>query len=166
MKRRGLYNPFTLGGDIVVNDVLASVHSDWFLDAAVPNAWAHHLPAVYQVCDIALSHDASSHRHSPRSWPVDVALVLAVSPQQLVEQRSIHETKSTPADQNWLAVQAVMAPARLLYRIFGPQAVRHMDAAVGGFATIAGGSRGSLAGFVKAQVLMLRGQFDIHTGAI
>lgn len=109
VERRGLYNPFTLGGDIVVNGVLTSVHSEWFLDATVPDAWAHHLPAVYQ---------------------------------------------------------ALMTPARLLYRTFGAQAVRCMDAAVGGFATVAGGNRGSLAGFVKAHALMLRGQVGIHKGAL
>ena len=48
--QHGLYNPFTIGGDIVVNGVLASSHSDWFLDGVTPDAWAHHLPRVYQAC--------------------------------------------------------------------------------------------------------------------
>ena len=51
---RGLFNPFTLGGTIVVDNVVASVHSDWFLDPLYD--WLHipHLlPATYQV----------------RSWP-------------------------------------------------------------------------------------------------
>ncbi|KXZ44122.1 hypothetical protein GPECTOR_73g643 [Gonium pectorale] len=47
--RPGLYNPFTLGGRIVVDGVLASAHSDWFLDPLVPAAARRFLPAVYQA---------------------------------------------------------------------------------------------------------------------
>lgn len=36
---QGLYNPFTLSGTILVDGVLASVHSEWFLD----NAWGEAL---------------------------------------------------------------------------------------------------------------------------
>ena len=46
----GLYTPFTFGGTIVVDDVVASVHSDWFLDPLFD--WlniTHLLPATYQV---------------------------------------------------------------------------------------------------------------------
>lgn len=47
---KGLYNPLTLSGTIIVDGVVASVHSDWFLDTAlnalgVPG-W---LPVAYQV---------------------------------------------------------------------------------------------------------------------
>ena len=47
---RGLYNPLTLSGTIIVGGVAASVHSDWFLDSIfhtllIP-AW---LPAAYQA---------------------------------------------------------------------------------------------------------------------
>lgn len=47
--KRGLFNPYTTGGDIVVNGALASAHSSWFLDGITPPVLVHHLPAVYQV---------------------------------------------------------------------------------------------------------------------
>jgi hypothetical protein len=46
---RGLYNPYTLSGTVVVDGVLASVHSHWFLDAITPPALVPYLPAVYQA---------------------------------------------------------------------------------------------------------------------
>ena len=49
VSKAGLYNPFTMSGDIVVNGVLASCHSDWVLDRIVPARYAHLLPAIYQV---------------------------------------------------------------------------------------------------------------------
>jgi hypothetical protein len=45
----GLYNPYTLGGRIVVDGVLASAHSDWFLEPLLPRAAHRFLPAVYQA---------------------------------------------------------------------------------------------------------------------
>ena len=45
----GLYNPYTLGGRIVVDGVLASAHSDWFLEPLLPRATHRFLPAVYQA---------------------------------------------------------------------------------------------------------------------
>merc|ERR1711988_538623 len=48
--KRGIYNPFTLQGDIVVNGVLASVHSDWFLDSiAAVTGTTSYLPGTYQA---------------------------------------------------------------------------------------------------------------------
>lgn len=44
----GLYNPYTLSGNIVVNGVVASSHSSWLLDAWTPPEFQHHLPAIYQ----------------------------------------------------------------------------------------------------------------------
>lgn len=44
----GLYNPYTLTGNIVVNGVVASSHSSWLLDAWMPLEFQHHLPAIYQ----------------------------------------------------------------------------------------------------------------------
>lgn len=46
---RGLYNPFILSGDLVVNGVLASAHSDWFLDRVMPQSHVSHIPAIYQT---------------------------------------------------------------------------------------------------------------------
>lgn len=51
VQKQGLYNPYTMGGTIVVNGVVASTHSEWFLDnafelLALPLHW---LPAVYQA---------------------------------------------------------------------------------------------------------------------
>jgi Hint module len=47
--KAGLYNPYTMSGDIVVNGVLASCHSDWVLDRVLPGRYAHLLPAICQV---------------------------------------------------------------------------------------------------------------------
>ena len=51
--RLGLYNPFTLSGNIVVNGVLASAHSSWFLDGVLASEKLRHLrpvlPSVYQT---------------------------------------------------------------------------------------------------------------------
>lgn len=50
VQKQGLYNPYTLGGTIVVNGVVASTHSDWFLDAPFQFlGLTHWLPAVYQL---------------------------------------------------------------------------------------------------------------------
>lgn len=97
VQRRGLFNPFTMSGDIVVNGVLASAHSDWLLDAVMPDAWAHRLPAIYQV---------------------------------------------------------LMAPARLMYKMLGAEAVRRADAVVG-FAKLAGGNSGGTIGFLQAHAVLL-----------
>lgn len=50
--KSGAFNPFTKGGNIVVDGVLASCHSDWFLDDFLQRhapAHTHLLPALYQV---------------------------------------------------------------------------------------------------------------------
>eukprot|EP00245_Coleochaete_scutata_P015222 TRINITY_DN66_c0_g1_i1.p1 TRINITY_DN66_c0_g1~~TRINITY_DN66_c0_g1_i1.p1 ORF type:complete len:466 (-),score=39.91 TRINITY_DN66_c0_g1_i1:716-2113(-) len=44
----GLFNPMTLGGQIEVDGVVASCHSDWFLDGRVPQRAQRYLPALYQ----------------------------------------------------------------------------------------------------------------------
>jgi hypothetical protein len=50
MRRRGLFNPYTLGGTIVVDGVLASAHSSWVLDGTFGAAGASaRLPAAYQA---------------------------------------------------------------------------------------------------------------------
>ena len=41
----GLFNPFTESGNIVVDGVVTSCHSQWVLDGLVPSS---HLPSVYQ----------------------------------------------------------------------------------------------------------------------
>jgi len=49
-EKRGIYNPFTLSGSIVVNGVVASSHSDWFLDEiAEKYGWTTMLPDIYQA---------------------------------------------------------------------------------------------------------------------
>ena len=48
--RQGLWNPYTLSGRIVVDDVAVSAHSEWLLDPILDYlAGTHLLPAVYQV---------------------------------------------------------------------------------------------------------------------
>lgn len=48
VEAKGLYNPYTLSGTIVVNGVVASAHSNWILDDLVPLSWVRWLPAIYQ----------------------------------------------------------------------------------------------------------------------
>jgi hypothetical protein len=48
--KQGVYNPSTLGGTIIVNGVVASSHSDWFLDSVFEAMGVTHwLPAAYQL---------------------------------------------------------------------------------------------------------------------
>jgi hypothetical protein len=47
--KRGKFNPYTVGGSIVVNSVLASAHSEWVLDDWVPSSVVGYLPKIYQV---------------------------------------------------------------------------------------------------------------------
>lgn len=47
--RMGLYNTFTLSGNIVVNGVLASAHSSWFLDGLFSAKLRGFLPSIYQT---------------------------------------------------------------------------------------------------------------------
>jgi hypothetical protein len=58
---QGLFNPFTPAGTLVVNGVVASVHSEWFLDRLMDRLGAEHLlPAVYQVGLFKLRVDTAS----------------------------------------------------------------------------------------------------------
>jgi len=45
---KGAFNPYTTSGNIIVDDVVASAHSEWFLDEAVPRSMTRYLPAIYQ----------------------------------------------------------------------------------------------------------------------
>ena len=48
--KKGVFNPFTLTGDLVVNGVVASSHSEWFLDSIAESlGLVHLLPTVYQA---------------------------------------------------------------------------------------------------------------------
>lgn len=44
----GAFNPYTKTGNIVVDGVVASAHSSWFLDSITPAGLEHYLPWVYQ----------------------------------------------------------------------------------------------------------------------
>lgn len=47
---KGLYNPYTAAGTIVVDGVAATVHSRWFLDASFDRlGLTAHIPAAYQA---------------------------------------------------------------------------------------------------------------------
>jgi len=49
-RRTGLFKPLTASGTIVVDGVVASVHSTGFADAAMDHlGLTHALPALYQV---------------------------------------------------------------------------------------------------------------------
>jgi len=45
---KGAFNPYTTSGNIIVDEVVASAHSEWFLDEAVPRSVTRYLPAIYQ----------------------------------------------------------------------------------------------------------------------
>jgi hypothetical protein len=47
--KEGLFNPYTLGGKIVVNGVVASAHSNWVLDDWMPASAVQSLPVIYQA---------------------------------------------------------------------------------------------------------------------
>ncbi|EFJ07236.1 hypothetical protein SELMODRAFT_429979 [Selaginella moellendorffii] len=50
VEKLGLYNPFTLSGNIMVNNVEASSHSEWFLDSLFDAIGAtEYLPYAYQA---------------------------------------------------------------------------------------------------------------------
>lgn len=48
-EEEGLFNPYVRGGDIVVNGVVASVHSAWVLDGLLLGLYTEYLPRVYEV---------------------------------------------------------------------------------------------------------------------
>lgn len=48
-QHQGVFNPYTLSGTIVVDDVVASAHSDWLLDDICPEKYVGSLPAIYQA---------------------------------------------------------------------------------------------------------------------
>lgn len=48
VEKFGVYNPYSLGGNIVVNGVLASAHSDWILDEYM-SGYEKYLPSLYQA---------------------------------------------------------------------------------------------------------------------
>ncbi|GAQ90109.1 hypothetical protein KFL_006010050 [Klebsormidium nitens] len=45
----GLFNPYTRNGLLVVDGVVTSAHSDWFLERFVPAKYEHLIPAAYQA---------------------------------------------------------------------------------------------------------------------
>lgn len=46
---QGLFNPYTLSGNIVVDDMIVSCHSNWVLDEIIPKNLVEHLPSIYQT---------------------------------------------------------------------------------------------------------------------
>lgn len=47
----GLFNPYTLDNStIIVDNVVASTHSEWFLDSMAPTPLIKYLPRIYDVC--------------------------------------------------------------------------------------------------------------------
>lgn len=48
-KAWGAFNPYTLGGTLLANGVVASAHSDWLLDDICPKRFLGKLPAIYQA---------------------------------------------------------------------------------------------------------------------
>eukprot|EP00746_Dinoflagellata_sp_MGD_P131925 gnl/MRDRNA2_/MRDRNA2_65660_c0_seq1.p1 gnl/MRDRNA2_/MRDRNA2_65660_c0~~gnl/MRDRNA2_/MRDRNA2_65660_c0_seq1.p1 ORF type:complete len:551 (+),score=86.21 gnl/MRDRNA2_/MRDRNA2_65660_c0_seq1:29-1681(+) len=49
VRAKGLYNPYTLSGNLVVDGVVSSAHSNWILDDLTPASCIGLLPSVYQV---------------------------------------------------------------------------------------------------------------------
>lgn len=46
---QGLFNPLTLDGTLIVNNVVTSAHSDWFLEKIVPKSMHKHNHDIYQA---------------------------------------------------------------------------------------------------------------------
>eukprot|EP00339_Tiarina_fusa_P015655 CAMPEP_0117055984 /NCGR_PEP_ID=MMETSP0472-20121206/38838_1 /TAXON_ID=693140 ORGANISM="Tiarina fusus, Strain LIS" /NCGR_SAMPLE_ID=MMETSP0472 /ASSEMBLY_ACC=CAM_ASM_000603 /LENGTH=211 /DNA_ID=CAMNT_0004772247 /DNA_START=30 /DNA_END=662 /DNA_ORIENTATION=- len=69
--RKGLYNPYLVDADhlLVVDGVVASTHSYWFLDGIVPDTAAWFVPSVY---DKALSPARALYRLMGPAWAEDV----------------------------------------------------------------------------------------------
>lgn len=77
--------------------------------------------------------------------PVSTASALRLS--SLRNPRAVNDQRSAP--------QAALAPARAMYHVFGAEAARRIDTAVG-FANVAGGDKGSFRNFAAATGLALR----------
>jgi len=66
----GLWNPYTLeNAMIVVNGVVASTHSAWFLDDVMPSAYDHLLPSIYEA---ALRPARAAYRLMGAEWAKSV----------------------------------------------------------------------------------------------
>lgn len=86
---QGLYNPYTIGGSIVVDSVLASCHSDWFADATFDRLGITHLlPSFYQVHEL-LSLLSPAHQFT-------VSAVKNAIPAAIVSMTTIHNTIVNP----------------------------------------------------------------------
>ena len=46
---KGFYNPFTLNGNIIVNNMISSCHTQWILDEFFDEKYESYLPGLYQV---------------------------------------------------------------------------------------------------------------------
>lgn len=49
VNKMGKYNPYTLSGNIVVNNAVMSSHSSWIFDSWVPREWISRVPDMYQA---------------------------------------------------------------------------------------------------------------------
>jgi hypothetical protein len=59
----GAFNPYTKTGNIIVDGVVASAHSNWFLDSITPAGLEHYLPWVYQ--QVLVVNRAAHHALGP-----------------------------------------------------------------------------------------------------
>jgi len=49
VSQQGMFNPYTLSGTIVVDDVVVSAHSSWVMDRWTPKSHIKYLPHIYQI---------------------------------------------------------------------------------------------------------------------
>merc|ERR1712014_128848 len=47
--KAGMYNPYTLTGNMIVNGAAVSAHSSWIFDSWMPTSLTASLPAIYQA---------------------------------------------------------------------------------------------------------------------
>jgi len=87
VEEQGLFNPYTIAGDLVVDGVLASCHSSWFLEGVVPEAY------IVPAYEATLAPLGSLYGIAP-GWFARFAADFAKDPRPLSEVGWLHIAKT------------------------------------------------------------------------